>query len=150
MADVVDTAFRHHRAAVPDQTPFAVLVTTGRVGQGVPRAGFATADAVVPFAVDGSWTDVLAGRYQGAERLFLVCADFRRMSGPRASVTYPQLLLGAGALAQALRIAADRPETGAWIHTGSLRPVTSAVRRRYPGMRHLLTVVAGPFDGSPT
>ncbi|MFF3821673.1 hypothetical protein ACFYYD_34770 [Streptomyces bluensis] len=150
VAAALETAFRSHRLAVPDQTPYGIVAVTGHAGPGVPRAAFATVDAVTLFEAESPWTGVLADMYPDVGWLFLVCADFGRMRGPRAGAAYPELLAGAGALAHALRLAVSCPRPDARIHTGSHRPVTSAVRRRHPGMRHLVTVSAGPLDGSPT
>ncbi|MBA2809764.1 hypothetical protein E0500_020765 [Streptomyces sp. KM273126] len=150
VAAALQTAFRFHRLAVPDQTPYGIVAVTGHAGPGVPRAAFATVDAVAPFEAESSWTGVLADACPDVGWLFLVCADFGRMRGPRAGAVYPELLAGAGALAHALRLAVSCPRRGTRIHTGSHRPVTSAVRRPHPGMRHLVTVSAGPLDGSPT
>ncbi|MFJ5266515.1 hypothetical protein ACIQAC_39300 [Streptomyces sp. NPDC088387] len=150
VAALLDIAFLSQRLAVPDQTPYAVLAVTGHAGPGTAHAVFAMADTVVPFEAELSWTGVLAEAYPDVGRLFLVCADLGRAPGPWAGAAYPESLVGAGALAHSLRLAASHPWPGARIHIGSHTAVTSAVRRRYPGMRHLVTVSAGPLDGSST
>ncbi|WP_406148626.1 hypothetical protein [Streptomyces sp. NBC_01012] len=150
VAAVLDIAFRSHRPAVPDQTPYGILAVTGHTGPGTAHAVFARADAVVPFEADPSWTGALAEAHPDVDRLFLVCADLGRAAGPWTGAAYPESLVGAGALAHSLRLAASRPWPGARIHTGSHTPVTSAVRRRHPGMCHLVTVSTGPHDRSTT
>ncbi|MER6037942.1 hypothetical protein ABT133_29210 [Streptomyces sp. NPDC001835] len=150
VAAVLDIAWRSHRLAVPDQAPYGIVAVTGHAGPGTAHAVFARADTLMPFEAEPSWAGVLAEAHPDVGRLFLVCADLGRAARPWIGAAYPVSLVGAGALAHSLRLAASRLWPGARIHTSSHIPVTSAVRRRHPGMRHLVTVSAGPLDGSST
>ncbi|MFI9605124.1 hypothetical protein ACWEQ7_08235 [Streptomyces sp. NPDC004069] len=146
---VLEAAFRAHRLVVAQPAPYGVLVT-GRAGGWAARFAPATGGGAVPFRADPSCGDALAGAFPDDGLLFLVCVDFGRMSVGRTPTAYPDLLVGAGALARALDRAAADQGLGSRIHTRGLRPVTSAVRQVRPGLRHVLTVTARPTDGSLT
>ncbi|MEX1654838.1 hypothetical protein ABZ960_16890 [Streptomyces pseudovenezuelae] len=148
-AAVLEAAFRLHALVVPRPDPYGVVVT-GHFGGRTQHAVLATAVDTVTVPADPSWTGALAEAFPDSGLLFLVCADFGRISGGRTPTAYPDLLTGAGALARALSRAANSLGLDSRIHTGGRRPVTSAVRRLRPGQRHVLTVTASPTDGSST
>lgn len=143
-------AFETYRPLRPPDAPkpgFAVITAWPRGGRRAASALYAT-DGSTTRMTGAEWTASLPGLYTDAPVLFLVCADLGSTAAP-AAYGYPALLAGAGALAQAVLLAAEQAGMGGRIFRRGCPAGTVAARRHHPGMRHLLTVATAPTTSRP-